>query len=394
LTTICEVLVRAAGEAVVADDAVGDEVAGARGDVVQREVDAERFDRRDREVRRRAQHHAVQLVGGRVRGIGGVQEPQVLPQPAGQAVAAHAAAVACLLDHVREVEAPQRRHDVGQRRPTCATDPQVPSGEVAVHVEHASQVPLVPLLARHVGTPYRQADRLLPGQELPGPLEHPRVDRLAVPRGDARQVAALVVHAALRRGGEVPGADQPVAGHEDPALVPARARRDVPPAAVGEEAVLTAGDELRAVPQRDAEGGFVGGPVREHARGDVPATVADPLRAVDPVAGLQLGQGSGAAVRHEDRGVAREAVPAGVAAPPVRVDGPAERHPRRAGHLVQHGLGAHLVEDDAVELRGAHSAHQPGEPGQCLLAVVVDALVFPSHGHSRTHVRSRVNSNT
>src|SRR5689334_20937169 len=47
-----EVLVSGAGEAVVADDTVGDEVAGARSDVVHGHLDAERLNRFDSQPRR------------------------------------------------------------------------------------------------------------------------------------------------------------------------------------------------------------------------------------------------------------------------------------------------------------------------------------------------------
>jgi hypothetical protein len=119
--------------------------------------------------------------------------------------------------------------------------------------------------------------------------------------------------------------------------------------------------------------------VREHPGGDVPAATADPFCAIDFVAHPEFGERPGAAVGQQDRGVAGEAVAAAVTAAAVRVDRPAERHPRLAGNLVQHGLRVHLVEDHAGELWGTYAAYEARQPRQSLLTLAVYSLAVPSH---------------
>src|SRR6185436_20700384 len=87
---------------------------------------------------------------------------------------------------------------------------------------------------------------------------------------------------------------------------------DVPPSALGQEAVIAAADELSTVLEQDPVGGLDRGPVRQHGGTDVLAAATPPDRSVDPVPGPQLSQGPGPAVCHQDRRLAFQAVHAGV----------------------------------------------------------------------------------
>ncbi len=100
----------------------------------------------------------------------------------------------------------------------------------------------------------------------------------------------------------------------------------MPPAALGQEAVLAAGDESGAVAQGDPVGVFDRRPVIEHERGLITAAGAAHDRAVDVITGPDVGQGLGAAVGHQDAGVAGKAVNAGVGAPAIGVDRELEGH--------------------------------------------------------------------
>ena len=67
-----------ASKTVVRDDAVGDEVTGSGGDVVERQGTPERLDRRDLEVRERFQHLPLNRSLAGDRGIGEVEEAELL----------------------------------------------------------------------------------------------------------------------------------------------------------------------------------------------------------------------------------------------------------------------------------------------------------------------------
>ena len=91
--------------------------------------------------------------------------------------------------------------------------------------------------------------------------------------------------------------------------------------------------------------------------------------------------------------LAREAVDAGVAAAPVRVDRPSERHARRFGNAVQRRSGGDLVEGDPAELGGVESSrHRPAwqqrrRPARRGAVVVGEPKRVPPHASIRTHVR-------
>ena len=72
-----------------------------------------------------------------------------------------------------------------------------------------------------------------------------------------------------------------------------------------------------------------------------------------------------------------------MAASPVRVDRPAEGHPRALGHAVERGLGADLVEAGVERLGGVEVAHDRrlAVAGQRGALLGVDRQVVPAHEH-------------
>ena len=171
--------------------------------------------------------------------------------------------------------------------------------------------------------------------------------------------------------------------------------RNVRPAAVGEEAVITAGDQLGAVLQRDPEPGLDGLPVREHGGAHVAPAAAAADCAVDPVTGPQVSDGPGASVGHQHRRLPAHAVPARMTAAPVGVDGPAERDAGRLGHPVEDAPGVYLEEGHAAERGGVEGAghRAPLEQGGGRAGATwprPDPHVIPAHDrHYRTGIRIR-----
>jgi hypothetical protein len=157
----------------------------------------------------------------------------------------------------------------------------------------------------------------------------------------------------------------------------------VPPAVVGEEPVVAAGDELGAVFEHEAVRGLDGRPVVEHTRAHVPAVLALALGAVDLVAHGHVGERLVRAVGHEDRRLARQAVDACVRATPVRVDRPAKRHLRRRRHAVERRLRLHLVEAHVERLGSVEAAHARlvAVSGQARALVFGNGEVVPAHEH-------------
>ncbi len=337
-----EVGVAVAGEAVVADDAVGDEVAGAGGDVEQRPVLAERLDRDDAD--RGLQVGAGDRAGAAAGGIGGVAEAQGLGGAAAQPGDA-------VLDRAVEVEALEAEHN-GVHDRVVRADAQDTVLAAARRVEHAREEALRPVVARRD----RPLDAVAVGLRVPlGAVERLRLGGQTAAH-DAPQVAVAVVRGLLRARREPADADQPVADGQPGAL--AATRGNVLPAVRAEEPVVAAGDQLGAVLQHDPVGELHGPPVREDRGPDVPAV----LRAAHLVADLDVHERLGAAVGEQDRRVARQAVGAPVGAAAVRVDRPLERHRGRTGHLVEDGLGVHLVEHHVGELGSSYAAHDPRQP--------------------------------
>jgi len=288
-----------AGEAVVADDAVGDEVAGARRDVIEAQARAERLDRRNGQARVGLHRHVVDDDLAPAGRIEEVKEAQRLAQPAPQAHDAHVLGPAGSLDHAAKAE---RRHagvDPADGGLAGVADPD-DAATRPVGIEDARQKALSPLVARGQRRAQERLETL--ALRLAARVDHvnlrrapwaaierqqgrvhatrvqvaPRaLDRLVVserqperrhvgPGGEViaaadhpAEVSALVVVGVLRARREPAGAKQRVGGRE---MGPARAGRigvgDVLPAALGEEAVVAAGDQLRAVLQQDTMGGL------------------------------------------------------------------------------------------------------------------------------------------
>ncbi len=89
--------------------------------------------------------------------------------------------------------------------------------------------------------------------------------RMPVRADDPAQVAAAVIRVHERSRRECPGAHERIGARQArSARLPRRCARYVPPAALGQEAVIAAGHDLRPVLQRDAIRGLHRRPVREH----------------------------------------------------------------------------------------------------------------------------------
>src|SRR5262249_1828101 len=124
------------------------------------------------------------------------------------------------------------------------------------------------------------------------------------------------------------------------------------PASIGEETMISAGDECCPILERDAVRRFDGPPVGQYLGNNVMSMAAVPDSSIDRVAAAQVHQTLGSTVGHEDRRFALKAVLAGMAASPVGVHGPLERHPGTTGYLVQDRTGPHLVERHPTKLWG------------------------------------------
>ena len=90
--------------------------------------------------------------------------------------------------------------------------------------------------------------------------------------------------------------------------------------------MVTAGDQLGAILQDDAESRLAGGPVRQHAGAVIASVVSLSLGPVDLVTGRQVREGTRGAVGHQDGGTAVNAVGAAVLAAPVGIQAEAEAH--------------------------------------------------------------------
>ena len=228
--------------------------------------------------------------------------------------------------------------------------------------ERAGQEAAIPAAARHLGP----AQGLVQRDVLEiGVGADPRVTLVGHPAGggvtadQAAQEAGLIVGGLLRRLGEVADPVHPVADRHGGQAGLGRA--DVPPAAVGEEAVVAAGDQPGPVGQQHPERRLRRGPVIADRGGRVPPVGSGAHRAHHRVAGADLGQRPGRPVGHQDRGVPAEAVRTRVRAAPVRIHRPAEGHAGGPGHLVDDRFGLDLVEGHALEGGGVEGAN--GGPG-------------------------------
>ena len=123
---------RRAREAVVAHDAVGDEVAGAGRDVVEPHVQPERLDRRDACRSRRLQRHAGDRALARDRRADRVEEPQMLREPAADADVAHARSAEPRPRRRLEPEVSRTRASV-EDLAVRAADPEAPWPQIPRH---------------------------------------------------------------------------------------------------------------------------------------------------------------------------------------------------------------------------------------------------------------------
>src|SRR5438876_12459376 len=107
------------------------------------------------------------------------------------------------------------------------------------------------------------------------------------------------------------------------------------PASIGEEAVVTAADQLRPVLESDLVRRLDARPLVVHARGHEPAVRGFSAGSVYGVPHLQIPDRHRPAICHQDPRSAPDAVGTRMAASPIRVDRPAERHLRLLWHTVE-----------------------------------------------------------
>src|SRR5205814_8533272 len=117
----------------------------------------------------------------------------------------------------------------------------------------------------------------------------------------ARQLAAPVVDRPFPRSNESTHAHQLVV-HGEVRTWPARAIDDELPAALGQEPVITARDQLRAVGKDDAIALFLRLPMRQDPSLDIAPIPTAPLRAVDLVTDHELGDRLRRTVGEKDGG--------------------------------------------------------------------------------------------
>src|SRR6185436_13726813 len=138
--------VRGAGEAVVADHAVGDEIAGAGGDVVERHGPAEWLDRHDAELRVRLQRHAHDVALAPDRRVGEVEEPQSRLEAATDPDIHHPALAWGSLDDELEAEPSEAEGRAIDELAIGVGDAQNAARARALGIENAGQEPPAPLV--------------------------------------------------------------------------------------------------------------------------------------------------------------------------------------------------------------------------------------------------------
>ncbi|HTT02316.1 MAG TPA: hypothetical protein VMG11_09555 [Steroidobacteraceae bacterium] len=95
---------------------------------------------------------------------------------------------------------------------------------------------------------------------------------------------------------------------------------DVLPAAIGEQAMITARHKLGAIFQRSFVGRFDCAPMCKHTRLDIPPMRSDALRSVDLIADAQIKDRSRATVSREDQSLVTYTINARIAASAIRID--------------------------------------------------------------------------
>ena len=198
-----EVGVGRAGEAVVADHAVGDEVAGAGGDVVQAHRHAKRLDAHHARLCVRLQRDPLDRALAGDRWVGEVEEAQTFAKAAADPDACDA--VWAWAVPRRESKPKWRRHEVVQSRMSSVPvrDPQ----RLCPHEPSASKMPArKPLRQSSLGDS-GQRDQLLeardpslaPAQRSPAwPCAHRHRRRRSMPRSQTRPSSEISVGAPQR----------------------------------------------------------------------------------------------------------------------------------------------------------------------------------------------------
>ena len=244
---------------------------------------------------------------------------------------------------------------------------------------HTGIEQVVPCTGEHLDVAQREPEPMDVAVHAPGAFVRVGAD-VPVASNHAAEVSAAIVGRMERGGGELTDAHQ-LAVQCQMWPLPMLQIGNVFPAAAREEAVIAAGDELGAVlqdhPVRRLEGRP---PIKHLGDGEAPIhTLAH--RPVDGVAGLDVGEHLRPPIRHEDLGVAADAVNARMTASPVRIDRPAERHARRLGHLVQGRLRPHFVEPHLEGLGRVEAAYhrRVAVARKLMLVFALDPEVVPAH---------------
>src|SRR3954470_14993129 len=146
------------------------------------------------------------------------------------------------------------------------------------------------------------------------------------------------------------GADEGAGAHQLGARCEVRAAllallgaRHELPAAVAQETMVRAGNELAAICQRNAESRLDDAPMREDPLLDVAAIPTLAAGAIDLVANLQVPDASRAAIRHQHRRVAVHTVDAAMLASPIGIDRAVEAD---VGRVVVRNDGAGALDGD------------------------------------------------
>ncbi len=340
-----EVLVRRTGEAVVADDPVGDEITGAGRDVIEPHAvpsGSIRVTRTRRGLIARPSSQHFRLIAGAVRW----KKRSCWARP----------------PRTRTVEtAPGRRS-------STASKPKRRSAAM-VHARIVSS----PLEIRSASRPHEPSASKIPARNPLIQLSLASNGQATSSRTAATAWRRCVRMASMRR---------------------CRARaivRDEHPSALAEKAVVAAGNQLVAVREAQTPSRLGRRPMRANRRDDRMAASRSVDRSDDGVADLQRVEAARPSVGHENRRVARHAVGAGMSASAIRVDRPAERHLRRLGHAVQGGLRLHLVEADVQRLRRVEVAHDGpiAVARQAGLVLGFGCLTVPAHEHMFAHAADR-----
>ncbi len=441
-----EVLVRAAGEAVMADDAVGDEVARARRDVEQIPNPRQRGDVHDPKIRcclHRRTDDIEFSCNGRIHRR---EELMTTRQASDHSNAAYAARARGLHD-VGNAERIHTFFDQSDDVRVFVRYAQDPARAAALCIEHSTEEACEPGLVRRsrrddevfdfryagarccVDRVCGAAGRAL-GSESPQSSRHTlgievfagALQRLRIDQGQAEHVdlassrrtrigamedhsVARIMPARVTTPVGVTGVVDLIDGRPDAEAHQTIVRRemrslsglgvrDMLPSSLREEAVVATGDHRCAIGESQSKCGLLGRPLGANLRTHIASIPSDPLCPHDLIADLKVAQWSLPTVRAQDQSVGGDTVDACMRTSAVRVDRPGERHARSAGHVVQGRLRQHLVERHPGELGGGHRpqhARPVFESGQRRCIRLAELLSLPPHLNIRTKHRLDVN---